>query len=411
MLAPVSSLDTAIAGVRSVYQPIVELRSRRVLAHEALARGPEGTQYERPDLLFAAAAAAGRTVELDWACRTAALRGAVDAGIGAADSLFVNAEPVSLRVPCPEHLRAGHDRDAARVRLVFEITERELTADPAALLATVAAARANGWGIAIDDVGADPASLALMPFLHPDVIKLDMSLVQRPDHTTAGVVNAVRAQAERTGALILAEGIETEAHLQAALAMGATLGQGWMFGRPGRLVPGATGLPFTAPSAMDASSSPFEIVAAARPVERTTKALLLPTSRFIEQRAHAEPEPPVLLGAFQQAKFFTPDSSRRYAALAEFCAFVGVVAAGMEGSPIAGVRGASLAADDAVVGEWDVVVTTPHFAAALVARDLGDAGPDADRRFDFVVTYDRELVLAAARSLFARILPTDPTGR
>nr|MDQ3342471.1 EAL domain-containing protein [Actinomycetota bacterium] len=39
--------------------------------------------------------------------------------------------------------------------------------------------REAGWGIALDDVGAEPASLALLPFVQPDVVKLDLRLVQR----------------------------------------------------------------------------------------------------------------------------------------------------------------------------------------------------------------------------------------
>ena len=41
----------------------------------------------------------------------------------------------------------------------------------------------------------------------------------------------------------------------------------------------------------------------------------------------------------------------------------------------------------------------PQFVGALVARDLGDSGPEPDRRFAYALTYDRELVLAAARTL------------
>ena len=59
-----------------MYQPIVELDSGRVVAYEALARGPVGP-LERPDLLFAAARPAGRLAELDELCRAAAFRGAV----------------------------------------------------------------------------------------------------------------------------------------------------------------------------------------------------------------------------------------------------------------------------------------------------------------------------------------------
>jgi DICT domain-containing protein len=69
------------------------------------------------------------------------------------------------------------------------------------------------------------------------------------------------------------------------------------------------------------------------------------------------------------------------------------------------VRGARIEPGDALRSEWDVVVIGPHFAGAFVARDHGDAGADADRRFDFFVTYDRELALAAARALLARLVP------
>jgi hypothetical protein len=44
-----------------------------------------------------------------------------------------------------------------------------------------------------------------------------------------------------------------------------------------------------------------------------------------------------------------------------------------------------------------------HYSGALIARDLGDSGPDVDRRYEFVVTHDRDLVLGAARSLMSRI--------
>ena len=59
---------------------------------------------------------------------------------------------------------------------------------------------------------------------------------ERPGPAIAEIMNAVNAHAERTGAVVLAEGIETDEHLAMARALGATLGQGWLFGRPG---PGA----------------------------------------------------------------------------------------------------------------------------------------------------------------------------
>lgn len=65
------------------------------------------------------------------------------------------------------------------------MTERALLRSPGRVLAAVSEARRRGWAIALDDLGADRASLAVMPFLAPDLLKLDLRLVQgRP--TTEG---------------------------------------------------------------------------------------------------------------------------------------------------------------------------------------------------------------------------------
>jgi hypothetical protein len=50
-----------------------------------------------------------------------------------------------------------------------------------------------------------------------------------------------------------------------------------------------------------------------------------------------------------------------------------------------------------------VIVVGPYFTAALVARDLGDGGREDRRRFDYALTYDRPLVLEAARALLRRL--------
>jgi EAL domain-containing protein (putative c-di-GMP-specific phosphodiesterase class I) len=104
--APPASIDAVLrdGAVRSVFQPIVELDSGRVVAYEALARGPEGP-LERPDALFTAARAAGRLAELDAACRAAALHGALEVGLRAPLTLFVNVEPEVLdRAPMEDLL-------------------------------------------------------------------------------------------------------------------------------------------------------------------------------------------------------------------------------------------------------------------------------------------------------------------
>lgn len=90
----------------------------------------------------------------------------------------------------------------------------------------------------LDDVGVDPLSLVLFPILEPEIIKRDMSLVRDPHAAaTERIAAAVREQAQRTGARIIAEGIETQDDFTHAVRLGAHRGQGWLFGRPAPIPP------------------------------------------------------------------------------------------------------------------------------------------------------------------------------
>jgi hypothetical protein len=103
-----------------------------------------------------------------------------------------------------EELRSIAESAPGELKLMLEITERALAARPAELLATVRRLRSAGWRIALDDVGANDLSLAFMPLLRPDIIKLDLPLVQhRPGPKVAEIMNAVNAYAERSGSVVL----------------------------------------------------------------------------------------------------------------------------------------------------------------------------------------------------------------
>ena len=416
-----SALEAALApgAVHSVFQPIVELDTGRVVAYEALARGPEGP-LQRPDLLFAAARAAGRLAELDEICRTAAFRGAVEQGLLAPLTVFVNVEPEILDSAPLDDLLAIADGAPQELRIVMEITERALATRPAELLRTVERVRALGWSVAVDDVGADSMSLAFLPLLAPDVVKLDLRLVQeRPGPAVAEIMNAVNAHAERTGAVLLAEGIETEEHLATARALGATLGQGWLFGRPGPgaaagLVSGELALPGPA-AAAPIDGSPFGYLPATVLLRRSAKSLLIELSKQLEREAMRLGETCVVAATFQEARHFTPATIQRYRDLVERTGFVCALGEDLPEEPLPGIRGATLHGSDPVRGEWDVVVLGPHFSAALLARDLGDEGPDLQRTFEYALTYDRATVVRAAQALLTRVAPRTtvaaPAGR
>ncbi|MGY1733443.1 diguanylate cyclase domain-containing protein [Geodermatophilus sp. SYSU D01045] len=404
-------LEQALRGVRSVFQPIVEIDTGRVVAYEALARGPVGP-LERPDALFAAARGAGRLAELDEACRAAAFRGAVDGGLVAPLTVFVNVEPEVLDTAPLADLVAIAEGAPGDLRVVMEITERAIAARPAELLRTVERVRELGWAIAVDDVGAESMSLAFLPLLCPDVVKLDLRLVQeRPGPAIAEIMNAVNAYAERSGAVVLAEGIETAEHLAYARGLGATLGQGWHVGRPG---PGAApGLPVGElvlpgagrPTGAVGAVSPFACLPDDVPLRRAPKALLIELSKQLEREAMRLGETCVVAATFQEARHFTVSTTQRYRDLVERTGFVCALGEDLPVEPLPGLRGAHLADDDPVRGEWDVAVLSPHFSAALLARDLGDDGPDLERTFEYALTYERTTVSRAASSLLSRVAP------
>lgn len=411
------SLARVLSGglVSSVFQPIIDLDTGRLVAYEALARGPQGP-VEAPEFLFAAARAAGLLAELDRACVTAAFRGAAELGLAAPLTLFVNVEAEVLDSPPLQDLLAAAARAPGDLRVVLEITERALSVRPADLIATVARVRRLGWAVALDDVGTDPLSLAFMPLLRPDVVKLDLRLVQdRPGPAAAEVMAAVGAYAERSGALVLAEGIETERHLMTARGLGARLGQGFMFGRPARTAAAGYQLaPLALPQAAAAEStqvSPFGCLPAGTPLRRAPKPLLIELSKQLEREAERNGRTCVVASAFQHARHFTPATAVRYRRLVEATGFVCALGEGLAVEPAPGVRGAALAPSDPVCGEWDVAVVGPHFAAALLARDVGGTGPDARRMFDYALTYERDTVERAVNALLSRVVPRLPAQR
>jgi hypothetical protein len=251
-----------------------------------------------------------------------------------------------------------------------------------------------------------------MPLLRPDVVKLDLRLVQeRPGPAIAEIMNAVNAYAESAGAVVLAEGIEDGGHLGMARALGATLGQGWLFGRPGPgAVPGqrigALRLPAARPSdAGAAGSSPFACLPPGVVVREAPKALLIELSKQLERQARRLGETCIVASTFQEARHVTPATRQRYRDLVERVGFVAALGEGLPVEPLPGLRGADLPPGDPVRGEWDVVVLSLHFSAALLARDLADDGPDLDRRFAFALTYQRDTVVRAAAALLSRVAP------
>jgi hypothetical protein len=326
--------------------------------------------------------------------------------------VFLNVEAESLGA-VDAVLREARASTAASI--VIEVTERALLVDPGALIHHVGRLRAEGFRIALDDVGANGDTVAMLPFVRPDVVKLDMSLVQdQPTAALGRIATAVAAYAERRGAHVLAEGIETERHLAIARTLGATLGQGWRFGRARPdLAPlaapadAAPSIRFVDAAPETPAATPFDVaVRAGLHVERGDFDVLVQISKQIESQVQRVDDV-VMLAAFQHAARFTPGTARRYAALAQISPLVAALAVGLAPYPVAGVRGAHLDAQDPLVAEWAVVAVGPHFVSALLARELdsGATAGGAARSFAFALTHDRALVEAAAATMLDRLAP------
>ena len=392
-LGPVDELD-----LRPAFQPIVDLRDGTVVGYEALMRsGPQDAKLHSPDAMIAAARREGSLLALDLATRDAALRVAERHGLGAPFSLFLNADPATLDSSSPE-------RASTKLPLLVEVTEQALIARPEAMLRALTHLREAGWGIALDDVGGDLRSLALMPILYPDVIKLDLRLLaERTPEDLARIVTAVGAEAERRRAIVLAEGIDSAEQLAIAGAYGATLGQGFLLGPPDALpttlpppgrplrLPGGGGDPFGA--------TPWERVTNWRRPDVATRELATRAARVLVDQAAQIGRTAMVLVAHADDEHGA-GSVARYGSMIDQVAFVGVLNVGPAFSGL-GVRRGTLAPDDPLLGTGTLVVLAPDFAACFVSRETGED------EWSYAVTYDRDTVVGCALPLMARMEPLE----
>lgn len=384
------------AGLETTLAPIVDLYSGRTVAIEALVSASAGSTLTHPDLLESAARTMGLLRELDAARWDGALRAAQEAELPRDLPIFLRVEPDSL-------LQLPDLREHPFGRAVLVVGQSALVERTAQMLRTVAHARGLGWSIAVDGVGRGQRELALLPLLEPDVIVLDPAVLQGPaDFVRATLVQAVAAQAEQTNAAVMATGVDTKSRLQAALAIGATLGRGAQC--HGSRNPRGRFLPLAEPSSRGQvrQSAPYSIAAAGRPELRTTKRLLTEMSKYLEQAAEGA-QPVLMLGTFQELRHFTGQTAARWQHIAKSAALAVAFGLEMPPRPAAGVRGASLDPTDPVCQEWTALVLSPHYAAVLSARDLGDDLPDMTRRFSYVLSHDRDLVVTLARALLTRV--------
>ncbi|HEX3605061.1 MAG TPA: bifunctional diguanylate cyclase/phosphodiesterase [Candidatus Dormibacteraeota bacterium] len=220
--------------LRSVYQPVVGLVTGRIAAYEALARPAGGPADMDVEGLFAAAQYRGLLRDLDWLCRRAAVNGA--RSLDPRLPLFVNVSVSALLDPLldVEHmLLLLRWAERSPENTVLEITEREAVRDLDRFAAVLASYREHGFRFAIDDVGEGHSTLQVLATAVPEFVKVARSLVAAGrDSGREAALRAVVAFAASTGAVVIAEGIETDEEVRRVRDAGIALGQGIRLGPP-----------------------------------------------------------------------------------------------------------------------------------------------------------------------------------
>lgn len=213
-----------------VYQPIMDAVTRRPKGFESLCRF-RSEPYRPPNVWIEEAQEVGMQQELEICLIEEALKALnhlpddVYISVNASPDTVSSGELADVLQPWPAE------------RIVLEVTEHSKVEDYDALLRQLEILRFRGVRLAIDDAGAGYAGLQHIVQLHPDIIKLDISLTQQIDESVvrrslgAALVNF----ANEIGADIIAEGIETGAELSTLTDLGVLLAQGYYLGRPSDL--------------------------------------------------------------------------------------------------------------------------------------------------------------------------------
>lgn len=235
LLYPALSADTELLRTRAeidamvrersfvpVFQPMVELSTRRIVAFEGLSRFPDGAA---PDEWFRHAVALGLGPDLEAAAIRALLAAA--AHLPSGTFLTVNVSVDTLLSTDLAPILATSPR-----RLLIELTEHDLVQDYASVREAVD--RLDGVGLCVDDAGSGYASLRHVFELRPELVKLDRDWIAGLDQDPArqSLVKGLLDFTEKLGAVLLGEGIETDGEREALLDLGVRLGQGYLFGAP-----------------------------------------------------------------------------------------------------------------------------------------------------------------------------------
>jgi EAL domain-containing protein (putative c-di-GMP-specific phosphodiesterase class I) len=216
------------------YQPIVRLTNRSVVGFEAVLRARLGTETIEALELTARATKGGWLPELDQLGRQLAIRGV---GPWLGEGLLF----VSIMAPdgtfdlsaARRTIRHAEDIGLEPDQLVFATAQRNEYVDLDLAAAQLTKLRSAGVRLSIDEVGDGQMSLQVANSFKPDVLKLTAELIASlPDPEATTIIKAVVDLAHRTGAWVVADGVESEEQARMLRSLEVDWGQGHLFGAP-----------------------------------------------------------------------------------------------------------------------------------------------------------------------------------
>jgi diguanylate cyclase (GGDEF)-like protein len=220
------------------YQPKAALGSGEVTHVEALVRWqrPEHGMVP-PNEFIPLAEHTGLIKQLSWYVLDSALRQLrawLDAGTELCVAVNLSARNL-LEADLPDQIASLLlARRVPAERLILEITESTIMADPVRSLAVLTRLSDMGIRLSIDDFGVGYSSLSYLKRLPVDEIKIDRSFVAQmdDDEDDAFIVRSTIDLARNLGLNVVAEGVETAAVWAELGMLGCDYAQGWYLGRP-----------------------------------------------------------------------------------------------------------------------------------------------------------------------------------
>lgn len=389
-------------GVRSLFSPIVDvitgMDAGYRVSHFAEAGG---TPINSPELRQAVRDS-DMVGDIDSSIREQTLRDADAAGLDSHTRLFVNSEPESLVT-----LEDRTDRDA---RIILQLDPSSISAQPGSVLRSVRSARQLGWSIGISGVGLDLATTAFLPLVNPAVVVLHPDVLKIEDKQHLAKLNVLlRAHVERTGAVVVAEGVDSEDELIMVNALGARFATGELYASPTDRPNPVSIPPEDAMSGHHTRNKPIQGTPYSIAQGLQADPLVVDYDFMIEhmvqllKRASSAGSSALVVGVFGEEKQLPDTVGAVYRSVGRTAGLAAVLSGGFDEAPVPGVRSGPVDHSDALRDEYAVIVVGPDWSSMVSAHRRNELGTDGRREFDLFITTERYASVDAARSVLSRI--------